>query len=184
MAFLSLLWLPIVVSAALVFVVSAASHMLVPYRKREWRSAPEQEALQRAFRGAAPGLYVFPSPSESSERGRPEAMERWAQGPSAWLALLPPGPLSMGRNLGLSFLVNLGVSFMAAYLAAHALGTAPHYLAVFRVVGTVGVLAYLVGPIYEAIWFWRPWQTVAMGAADALAYGLVMAGTFGWLWPR
>jgi len=183
-AFLSSLWLPILVSAVLVFVVSAASHMLVPYRQREWSAAPDQEALQRAFRGARPGLYVFPSPVEARERGKPEAMKRWAEGPSAWLALLPPGPLSMGRNLALSFLVNLGVSFMAAYLTAHALGPAPHYLAVFRIVGTVGVLAYLVGPVYEAIWFWRPWQSVLMGAVDALAYGLVMAGTFGWLWPR
>lgn len=184
MAFLSLLWLPILVSAVLVFLVSAASHMLAPYRQVEWRAAPEQEALQRAFRGARPGLYVFPSPEAARERGKPEHAQAWAQGPSGWMALVPPGPLSMGRNLALSFLVNLGVSFMAAYVAAHSLGAAPHYLAVFRVVGTVGVLSYLVGPVYEAIWFWRPGKTVAMGAVDALAYGLVMGGAFGWLWPR
>jgi hypothetical protein len=183
-AFLASLWLPILVSAVLVFVVSAASHMLVPYRQREWRAAPEQEALQRIFRGKGPGLYVFPSPESARERGRPEHLKRWAEGPSAFLALVPAGPVNMGRNLGLSFLLNLVVSFVTAYVAAHALGAAPHYLAVFRVVGTIGFLAYATGALYEGIWYWRPWQSLAMGALDALLYGLAMAGTFGWLWPR
>jgi len=184
MAFLALLWLPIVVSAVLVFVVSAASHMLVPYRRREWAHAASEDALQAALKGAAPGLYAFPMPAEPRARGQAEAMQRWAVGPSGWLAVLPPGPLSMGRNLGLSFLVNLLVSFMAAYVAAHALGPAANGRAVFRLVGTLGTLAYGVGTIYEAIWYWRPWRTLAMNALDALAYGLAMAGAFALLWPR
>jgi hypothetical protein len=184
MAFLAQLWLPIVVSAALVFVASAVMHMAVPYRKREWAAAPNQDAIQGAFRGAAPGLYVFPAPQDPAERMKPEHVTRWAEGPSGWLALIPPGPMSMGRNLGLSFLVNVVVSIMAAYVAVHALGPMPHYRAVFRVVGTVGILAYGVGPLYEGIWFWKPARSLWMNVADALVYGLLMAGAFGWLWPR
>jgi hypothetical protein len=184
MTFLAQLWLPIVVSAVLVFVLSAMTHMLVPYRQREWSRPAGQDALQAALKGAAPGLYAFPVPAEPRERMKPEAMARWAAGPSGWLSLVPPGPIRMGRNLGLSLLVNLLVSFMAAYVAFHALGHAAHYRAVFRLVGTVGVLAYAVGPIYEAIWYWKPWRTLAMTAVDALVFGLAMAGVFGWLWPR
>jgi hypothetical protein len=184
MAFLAQLWLPILVSAVLVFVASAASHMLVPYRQREWAQAPGQDTIQAALRGARPGLYVFPVPEDPRQRMKPDALKRWSEGPSGWLSLVPPGPMSMGRNLGLSFLVNLVVSFMAAYVAFHALGTAAHYRAVFRLVGTVGVLAYGVGSVYEGIWYWRPGKSLAMNVVDALVAGLLMAGTFGWLWPR
>jgi hypothetical protein len=90
----------------------------------------------------------------------------------------------MGRNLGLSLLLNLFVSAVVAYVAFHALGSGAHYRAVFRLVGAVGFLAYAVGAPYGSIWFWRPWRSSAMTAVEALAYGLAMAGTFGWLWPR
>lgn len=184
MAFLSALWLPILVSAVLVFVLSAISHMLVPARQKEWGRVPTQAAVQEALRGLAPGLYVFPTPENPLERGRPEAMRAWAAGPSGWLSLVPQGPIQMGRNLGLSLLVNLVVSAMTAYVAFHALPHAPHYRLVFRVVGTVGVLAYATGPLYEGIWYWKPARSFAMTAIDAVVFGLAMAGVFGWLWPR
>jgi hypothetical protein len=184
MSFLALLWLPIVVSAVLVFVLSAISHMAVPFRRTEWAHLPVQGAIQEALRGTRPGLYAIPSPADLSQRGQPEHLKAVAEGPTAWLALVPPGPMNMGRSLGLSLLMNLFVSLVVAYLAAHVLGGVPHYRAVFRVVGTVGFLAYAVGPVYEGIWFWKPWRSFAMGTLEALAYGLAMAGTFGWLWPR
>lgn len=184
MAFLAQLWLPIVVSAVLVFAASAVTHMFVPYRQNEWKQVPGQDAIQAALKGAAPGLYVFPSPADPRERGKPESMKRWAEGPCGFLSLVPPGPMSWGRNLGLSFLVNLVVSAMAGYVAFHALGASPHYLAVFRLVGTVGILAYGVGTLYEGIWYWKPGPSLAMNALDAVIFGLLMAGTFGWLWPR
>jgi hypothetical protein len=184
MAFLALLWLPILLSAILVFFLSAASHMGVPYRVKEWAAAPEQDALQKALAKAEPGLYVFPSPETSRERGQAEWMEKWAAGPSAFLTLVPRGPINMGRNLGLSFLVNLFVSLLAAYVAHHALGGTHRYLAVFRLVGTIGFAAYAIGSVYESIWYWRPWRSIAMNVLDALAFGLAMGGVFGWLWPR
>ena len=90
----------------------------------------------------------------------------------------------MGRNLGLSLLLNLAVSLVAAYLASRTLGAGAHYRAVFRLVGTTGFLAYAVGAPYEAIWYWRPWRSVVLTVGEALAYGLVMGGVFGWLWPH
>jgi hypothetical protein len=184
MVFLAQLWLPVVVSAVLVFLASAAFHMLVPFRQREWQRPPDEGALQAALRQARPGLYAFPLPANPRERGRPEALARWAEGPSGWLAVVPPGPIDMGRNLGLSLLLNLAVSAVVAYVAFHALGGGARYGAVFRLVGTVGFLAYAVGAPYESIWFWRPWRSSAMTLVEALGYGLLMAGTFGWLWPR
>jgi hypothetical protein len=189
MSFLAQLWLPIVVSALLVFVLSAVTHMMVPFRLTEWGHLKTQDAIQASLRGTAPGLYVFPTPADAKERGKPEAMQKVAEGPSGWLTLVHPGPMSWVRNLGLSLAMNLFVSFGAAYIATLTLGAVPlqlfpHERVVFRVISTIGFFAYAAGPIYDAIWFWKPWKSLAMTAVDSLAYGLVMGVTFSMLWPK
>jgi hypothetical protein len=189
MSFLAQLWLPIVVSAVLVFVLSAATHMLLPARKTEWGRLAKEGDVQAALRGLTPGLYAFPASSTPGENPTPEDMKRWAAGPSGWLSLVPAGPINMGRNLGLSLLMNLFVSFTAAYIATLTLGSVPlqlfpHERVVFRVISTIGFIAYFAGPIYEAIWYWKPFRSLAMGAVDALLYGLAMGVTFSMMWPK
>ncbi len=53
----------------------------------------------------------------------------------------------------------------------------------FRVTGTVAWLAYGTATVPDAIWFGRPWSGIAKGLLDALVFGLLTAGFFGWLWP-
>ena len=55
---------------------------------------------------------------------------------------------------------------------------------VFRVVGAVGFLAYAARQMPAAIWMGKPWAVASKEVFDGLVYGLVTAGTFGWLWPR
>ncbi len=184
MSFVAQLWLPILVSAVLAFILSAASHMVLPWRRKEWGRITEFDALQASLRGLKPGLYTFPASPDPKQQMTKEWMERWAKGPSGWLTLAPAGSISMGRNMGLSFLVFVGVAFVDAYVAAHALGPAPHHRAVFRIVGTVAVMSFAVGPIFNSIWYHRPWRAYAADVIDALLFGFVMAGVFGWLWPR
>jgi hypothetical protein len=184
MTFVAHLWLPILLSAILVFVLSAASHMLLPWRRREWGRITDFVALQGALQALPPGLYAFPAAADPREQMKPEWLERWAKGPSGWLTIAPRRPIRMGRNMALSFLVFLGVAFMAAYTAAHAVGPEAHYLAVFRIVGTVATMSYGVGSIFGSIWYDRPWRAYLADALDAVLFGLVMAGVFGWLWPR
>ena len=50
--------------------------------------------------------------------------------------------------------------------------------------GAVSFVAYGFGSITMAIWMGKPWSSVAKDLADALIYGLLSAGIFGWLWPR
>ena len=184
MSFVAQLWLPMLISAVLVFALSAASHMVLPWRRNEWGRISESDALQAALRGREPGLYVFPAPADPKQQMSREWMERWAKGPSGWLTLAPPGPIDLKVNLGLSFLVFLGVAFVDAYVAWHALGPGAHYRAVFRIVGTVGVMAFGLGTIFNSIWYHRPWRAYASDVIDALLFGLSMGGVFGWLWPR
>ena len=37
--------------------------------------------------------------------------------------------------------------------------------------------------VQDAIWFGRPWSSAWKVLGDALLYGLMTAGVFGWLWP-
>ena len=184
MTFVAQLWLPVLISAVLVFVLSAASHMVLPWRRNEWGRITEFGALQAALRGLGPGLYAFPSAPDRRDQMKPEWTERWAKGPSGWLTVAPPGPIRMGRNMGLSLLAFLFVAFSVAYVTFHSLGPAPRALAVFRVVGTVAFLSFGFGPVFNSIWYHRPWTAYAADLIDALLFALVMAATFGWLWPR
>ncbi len=184
MAFSSQLWLPILLSAVLVFALSAASHMALPWRRDEWKRITEFTALQAALRDLPPGLYMFPAAPEPRQQMTPEWLDRWARGPSGWLTVAPHRPIRMARNLGLSLLAFGAVAFMAAYTASHALGPGAQPRAVFRLVGTVATLAFGVGKLYDSIWYDRPWRAYLSDAIDAVLFGLAMAGVFAWLWPR
>jgi hypothetical protein len=58
------------------------------------------------------------------------------------------------------------------------------YLRVFRVVGTVGFIGYGLSQLANGIWKAQPWKMVIKEVIDGLIYGLLVAGTFGWRWPR
>ena len=184
MAFVGQLWLPIILSAVLVFVASSLIHMVLKYHSGEWSPAPNQDALQNAVRGAAPGWYAFPMAPEPKDRMSPEWMKKWAEGPSGMLTIAAPGPINMGKNLAQWFLFCVVVSFFTAYAAAHALPAGTNYLTVFRVVGTIAFMAYGFGLAGDTIWYGRPWKSWMLALVDALIYGCVTAGTFGWRWPR
>ena len=184
MTFLAQLWLPVLLSGIALFVLSAASHMALPWRRDEWGRITDFEALQAALRGLPPGLYAFPASPDRKQQMTAEWMERWAKGPSGWLTVAPTRPVRMGRNMALSVVVYLGVAFMTAYVAWHAVGPGARFGSVARIVATVGILSFAVGPVFHSIWYHRPWRAYVSDVIDALLSGAVMAVLFGCLWPR
>jgi multisubunit Na+/H+ antiporter MnhE subunit len=90
----------------------------------------------------------------------------------------------MGKSLVQWFIFSLIVSFFIAYLTSRTVAPGTPYLQVFRVVGTIGFLAYAAAQIPAAIWMGKPWSVAWKEVFDGLLYGCVTAGTFGWLWPR
>lgn len=66
----------------------------------------------------------------------------------------------------------------------HTVAARANYLVVFRVAGTAGFLAYGLGHLSNSIWRGQPWVMTLKEVVDGLVYGLLTAGTFGWLWPR
>lgn len=185
MAFLAALWLPIVLSAVIVFVASSVMHMLLKYHNSDYRKLPDEDKIFAAMRPAnlQPGLYVFPHCTHQDMKS-PAMTEKFKQGPVGFLTLRPNGPPAMAQFLIQWFVFCLVIGFFVAYLTAHTVAPGVRYLAVFRVAGTAAFLAYGLGNLSNGIWKGQPWSSVIKEVIDGLVYGLLTAGTFGWLWPR
>lgn len=185
MVSLGALWLPILVSAILVFAVSTLVWMVLPHHKGDFRGLTNEDEVRRALSagGVTPGQYVIPHAPTREAHQSPEFQEKIAEGPSAFLTVLPPGARSMARQLVQWFLFLLVVGVFCAYVAGRTLPPGEEYLSVFRVTGTVAWMAYGFAYVQESIWFGRPWSFVGKQLLDSLLYGLVTAGAFGWLWP-
>jgi len=182
---LTALWLPILLSAVIVFVASSIMHMLLPYHQSDYRQLPDEDKLLTALRVATlkRGLYVFPFCTHKDMKS-PATMEKYKQGPVGFLTILPSGPPSMPKFLIQWFVYCLLIGFFVAYLTGHTVAPGAHYLAVFRVAGTAAFLAYGLANLSNGIWKGQLWGMTIKEVIDGLVYGLLTAGTFGWLWPR
>lgn len=182
---LSALWLPIVLSAVIVFVASSIMHMLLPYHRSDYQKLPDEDKVLPALRaaGVKRGLYIFPFATHQDMKS-PEVAAKYNQGPVGMMTIAPNGPPVMPKFLGLWFAYCLLIGFFVAYLAGHTVAMGAHYRAVFRVVGTAAFLAYGLGTISNAIWKGQTWSMTIKEVVDGLVYALLTAGTFGWLWPR
>jgi hypothetical protein len=182
---LTALWLPIVLSAVIVFIASSIMHAVLTYHQSDCKQIPEEDEIMAQLRavGLKRGYYHFPYCTHK-EMKSPGMMEKFKQGPVGMMTVFPSGPPVMGKFLGLWFGYCLIVSFFVAYLAAHTVAAGTNYLEVFRVVGTAAFLAYGLGQLSNGIWKGQPWGMTMKEVVDGLIYGLLTAGTFGWLWPR
>jgi hypothetical protein len=180
------LWLPVLLSAVLVFVTSFVVHMVLRYHSKDYTPLPNEDAVRTAIRSGnpAPAQYIIPYCANPKDMASPDMQRKFTEGPVGVLNLKRPGPPGMGPQLAQWFVFVLIVSVFVAYVACHTLEPGTDYLAVFRVVGTVGFLAYAAGQVPAAIWMGKPWTVAWKEMFDGLLYGLVTAGTFGWLWPR
>jgi hypothetical protein len=186
MVSLAALWLPILLSAVFVFVLSSIIHMVLGYHRSDYSPLPNEDAVRAAIRSGnpAPAQYIIPYCASPKEMESPEMKKKLAEGPLGVLNIRPAGATGMGKSLVQWFLFALVVSFFVGYVATHSLPAGAPYLKVFQVVGTVGFLAYAAGQLPAAIWMGKPWSIAIKETFDGLLYGLVTAGTFGWLWPR
>src|SRR5215471_18950945 len=186
MVALSSLWLPILVSAVLVFIASSIIHMATPWHKSDVRSVPNEDKVMDALRPFAisPGDYAMPKPSNMAEMKSPQFIEKMSKGPVMWFTVRSNGPWSMGPALVQWFIFSIVVGIFTAYVTAHALATGASYPQVFRIAGTIAFVGYALALWPFSIWYGRSWVTTIKGTIDGLIYGLLTAGAFGWLWPR
>jgi hypothetical protein len=179
------LWMPILLSAVLVFVASFLVWMVLPHHKSDWKRLPDEERVRKAMKGIRePGQYLVPFAAGSKEMQSEEHLKKCEEGPVGILTLRRPARPAMGGAIGLSFVYYVAVSIAVAYLTGRTVAPDAHYLAVFRVAGTVAMLPYIGALFPPSIWFGRPWSVTLKEVVDGVVYGLLTAGAFGWLWPR
>jgi hypothetical protein len=181
---LTALWLPIVVSAVLVFIASSILHMATKWHAKDYRAVPNDKAFAEAIGplGIPPGDYMSPRAQSSAEMKSPEFTERMNTGPVVMFTVLPPG-IAMGRALALWFVHLIIVSIFSAYIASRALPPGANYLEVFRFAGATAFIAHAAAVWPMWIWYRRDLGTTIRSTIDGLIYGLLTAGVFGWLWP-
>ncbi len=175
------LWLPILVSAVVVFVMSALVWTVLPWHKSDFSKTGDEEAVRSALKGSSPGFYMVPYCMDPAELKNDAVAKKYTEGPQAYITILPNGLPKMGGKLALSFVNNLIVGIVCAYVVSRTLAPAAPYLEVFRIAGTVAFVAYGLGYIQDSIWFGRPWSITAKSFFDALLYALLTGGVFGWL---
>lgn len=174
---------PILVSAVAVWFYSALAWMVMGHHAADTQQAPDEDALMAAIRtlGIGPGTYGFPRPATKAECRDPKFMEKWKAGPTGLLNVW--GPMSMGRNMALSFGLYLLVSVGVAYIGSAAFAPGAPFGRVMQALGTAGVMAYVIAALPHAIWFQTRRQAVLSCAFDGLVQGLITGAIFAWMWP-
>ena len=179
------LWLPILLSAVAVFIISSIIHMVFQYHKNDFVKLPSEEQVMDDLRkhNIPPGDYNFPRANDMKDFKSPEFIEKMKQGPVGMLTMVESGPPSMGAQLFLWFIYCIIVGIIAAYIAGHAVQPGEGYLSVFRFVGCTAFACYSIALMQNSIWYKRNWGATLKSMFDGLIYALFTAGFFGWLWP-
>jgi hypothetical protein len=182
--FLSL-WLPIVVSAVAVFVLTLIMHM-TPWHKGDYVTFPDEDGVMKALRpfNIPPNDYTVPHPRSGKYMQSPEYDAKRAAGPVMWVTVVPSGPWSIGKMMGLWFLFAVVVSASAACVVRTIVppGGDPH--AAFHYIAVITFLTYGMGAVPMSIWYNRKWSTTFKYAVDALLSALATGWLFSMMWPK
>jgi hypothetical protein len=155
------LWLPIVLAAVGVFILAFLANVALPHHKGDWKKLPNEDGHLETVRSGnvGAGQYMFPY-CHMVDFKDPEKKKKYEAGPHGIMVVWPGVP-NMGKNLVLTFIYYLVVGFCVAYVATLAFRGHPavEYMQVFRVTGTVAILAYCLGSIPGTIWFGHSWRS-------------------------
>lgn len=183
---LAALWLPILVSAVVVFIASSIIHMAPLWHRGDYPRLKNEDDVLKALRPLSlpAGDYMFPRASGMAAMKEPAYLEKLKQGPVAMITVFEPGSdFGMGRQMVQWFVFCLVVGVFSAYIAGTALPPGAEYLRVFQLAGATAFIAYAAALAEMSIWFRRGWSLTLKGTLDGLIYGALTAGVFGWLWP-
>jgi hypothetical protein len=180
---LSSLWLPILVSAVAVFIASNILHMAMPaWHRGDYGKLENEKAFLDAIASARSGQYI--APHVNWGKLTPEERDAMMEKPMAFTIVRNPARFSLAKTLALSFLYLLVISTLTGYVAGVAMPPATPCSFVFRVVGTIGILAYAFSSVSDSIWYGKPWSVTTKFVIDGIIYGLATGAIFGWLWPH
>jgi len=179
------LWLPILLSAVAVFILSSIIHMLSPWHKNDYGRVPSEDALRSCLAPLAipPGDYMVPRPESRDDMKSPEFAEKMRTGPNLIMTVLPTGAWSMTTNLIQWFLYLILVGMFAGWVAGSALPAGADDFLVGHFVAITAFIGYTLALWQMSIWYHRSWGTTIKATFDGLIYALITAAIFCWLWP-
>ncbi|MCE2968246.1 MAG: hypothetical protein ACK5WB_14510 [Phycisphaerales bacterium] len=185
---LTALWLPVLVSAAAVWFWQFLSWAALSLHGKDWDGLPDEDRFMNALRelNIPPGNYVFPHDDARARSSDPEFKARfkakWQAGPIGLINVWP-AKMSMGGKMIGSFLVNLLVSALIAYLASITLKPGDGFLRVTQVVVTAGILSYSFAQLHTGIWFNAKPRAMIMAVIDGVVSGVLIGVIFAAMWP-
>jgi hypothetical protein len=185
MSAIAQLWMPILITAVLIFVASSLIHMVFKWHNADYRQLANEDDVRAAVRAAspAPGQYVIPYCTDMKEMGGETMMKKLNDGPNAYITLRPNGMPNMGALLGQWFLLTLVVAAIVAVVTAGAVAPgATNAASAAQLAGMITFLAYLVGSLCNAVWMGKSWGSTAKDALDAAIYGAITGVIFLKLW--
>jgi len=98
MVSLTALIVPILVSAVLVFILSALIWMVAPHHKTEWKGLKNEDAVRAALGKPEAGLYMVPFAGSEQARKDPAFLKKLQEGPRALITIgRTTNSMSMGR---------------------------------------------------------------------------------------
>lgn len=183
MDFLAQLWLPILLTAVGVFFASFVAWTVLPHHRRDFARLPDEPRFEAALRGLSipHGNYLFPWCEHNAQMKDPAFQQRYAAGPNGTLSVWPPA--SMGRNLALTFLIQLVGSLVVGYLLFKVLPSGQSFASVFHVGTAAGVATWCFAGLPNMVWFGQTVGTMLRHVIDGIAYGLITGVIFAALWP-
>lgn len=178
------LWLPILLSAVVVFFISSLVHMVLKWHAKDYRALANEDATREFLRGGlAPGHYVVPFCADMKDMGSEAMKKKYQEGPILHLTVFPNGLPNMGKYLGQWFLLCLLVSATVAFLTAKAYAIDPAMARpAAKFASAISFVAYGFGTLPESIWLGRSWGTSLRYLADSALYAIGTGLVFLWLW--
>lgn len=179
------LWLPILVTAALVFIASSLIHMVFKWHNSDYKKLANEDEVRTAIRASSPvpGQYALPHCVDMKEMQGEAMMKKYTEGPIAFITVRKNGPPAMGATLALWFAFTVVIAAVVACVAHQVYGLQADPRKAGHLVGMMSFLAYAAGSVPLGIWMGKPWGSVAKDVLDGFIYGVISALTFMWLWP-
>ncbi|MGB0496200.1 MAG: hypothetical protein ACPGJI_07580 [Kangiellaceae bacterium] len=178
------LWLPILVSAIGVFIVSSIIHMVLGYHRNNFQKLPNEEEflVEVGKLEIEPGEYMYPFCSGPKDMQSEGYMDKLNKGPVGMMTAMPKGPFPMGKNLLNWFIYSLIVGAFSAYIALQSLSADSSFNTVMHTVTIAAFAGYALALIQNSVWYNRAWRVTAKFMFDGLVYSLTTGAVFSWLW--
>jgi mannitol-specific phosphotransferase system IIBC component len=180
MTFFFALWLPILVSAVVLFIASSIAWTVLTHHFHDHNKLPNEEEFMAQVRSMElpNATYIFPLYLSHKDAQNPDNVKRYNDGPRGVIMLWDVP--NIGRNLGLTFLYFFIIATVTAYIGWASMGPGVGFLKAFQVIGAIGVLVFASSGQLNAIWF--PRRTLN-DFLDGVVFGVLMGLVFGLLWP-